>query len=130
MRLILISILCLTLALPVLAKPPLREVSEIDDGLMAVAIADEIRKSCDDIQPRMIRAYRQIKALERRARSLGYSEEEIEAYVTSDAEKKRMRRKAETWLASQGVAPSDTDALCRFGRDEISRGGPVGYFLR
>ena len=123
MRLILTSIVCMTLALPAVAKPPLREVSEIDDGLMAIAIADEIRKNCDDLQPRMVRAYRQIKAL-------GYSETEIDDYVKSDKEKKRMRGKAEIWLTTQGVNPKDTSALCKFGRDDISRGGPVGYFLR
>lgn len=130
MRLILTSIVCMTLALPAVAKPPLREVSEIDDGLMAIAIADEIRKNCDDLQPRMVRAYRQIKALEKRAKALGYSESEIDKYVKSDKEKKRMRGKAEVWLTSKGVNPKDTRALCKFGRDDISRGGPVGYFLR
>ena len=130
MRLFLTSIVCLTLAAPVGAKPPLSQVSEIDDGLMAIAIADEIRKSCDDISARMIRAYRQIKALESRAKALGYSDDEIDAYVNSEAEKKRMRKKAETWLASKGISASDEKALCRFGREDIARGGPVGFFLR
>lgn len=130
MRLFPTSVLCLALATPLWAKPPLSEVSEIDDGLMAIAIADEIRKSCDGINARMIRAYRQIKALENRAKSLGYSDDEIDAYVNSTSEKKRMRKKAESWLASKGIAPSDGKALCRFGREDIARGGPVGYFLR
>lgn len=130
MRLILTPILCLCLAAPVAAKPPLSEVSEIDDGLMAIAIADEIRKNCDGISARMIRAMRQIKALEKRATALGYSEQEIKSYVKSKAEKARMRKKANSYLASQGVAASDQKALCRYGREEIARGGPVGYFLR
>lgn len=130
MRLFLTPILCLTLAAPVWAKTPLSQVSEIDDGLMAIAIADEIRQNCDDINARMIRAYQQIKALENRAKALGYSDDEIDDYVNSSAEKKRMRKKAETWLASKGVAASDEKALCKFGRDDISRGGPVGFFLR
>ncbi|ASP21743.1 NADH dehydrogenase subunit E [Antarctobacter heliothermus] len=130
MRLFLTPILCLTLATPVWAKTPLNQVSEIDDGLMAIAIADEIRKNCNDISARMIRAYRQIQALEKRAKALGYSDDEIDTYVNSSAEKKRMRKKAETWLASKGVAASDEKALCKFGRDDIARGGPVGFFLR
>lgn len=130
MRLILTSFLCLCLALPASAKPPLREVSEIDDGLMAIAIADEIRKSCEGINARMIRALSQIKELERRAKALGYTDDEIDDYVNSSAEKKRMRQKAEAYLAAQGVNAKDEKALCRYGRDQIASGGPVGYFLR
>ncbi|MGP6085518.1 DUF5333 domain-containing protein [Antarctobacter jejuensis] len=130
MRLIPASILLIALAAPVAAKPPLREVAEIDNGLMAIAIADEIRKSCDDIQPRMIRAITQINALEQKARDLGYSKDEIDDYVTSKSEKARMRKKAESWLVSKGVNPNDRGALCQFGRDEIARGGAIGYFLR
>lgn len=130
MRLIPASILCLCIAMPAAAKPPLREVAEIDNGLMAIAIADEIRKSCDGIEPRMLRAISQINTLERKARDLGYSKDEIDDYVTSKAEKARMRQKAETWLASQGVNVRDRGALCQFGRDQIAAGGPIGYFLR
>jgi len=117
-------------ALPAASKPPLSEVSEIDNGLMTIAIADEIRKNCDDISARLIRAYQQIKTLERRAKALGYSDDEIDTYVNSDSEKARMRQKANAYLAAQGVSASDTKALCRFGRDQIAAGGPVGFFLR
>ncbi len=130
MRLIPASILLIALAAPVAAKPPLRDVAEIDNGLMAIAIADEIRKSCDDIQPRMIRAMSQINSLEKKARALGYSKDEIDDYVTSKSEKARMRKKAENWLASKGVNAKDRGSLCQFGRGEIARGGPIGYFLR
>jgi hypothetical protein len=130
MRLILTSAICLCLALPAAAKPPLSEVPEIDDGLMTIAIADEIRKTCDGISARMIRALRQIKALEKRAKQMGYSDEEIDDYVNSEREKRRMRTKAETYLVSQGVGSKDSKALCRFGRDQIASGGPIGYFLR
>lgn len=112
------------------AKPPLAEVAEIDDGLMAIAIADEIRKRCDGISARMIRALREVNALKSRAEDLGYSEEEIEDYVTSKSEKRRMRSKAEAWLADRGVPKGDAVALCQFGRDEIARASPIGRLLR
>ena len=55
-----------------LAKPPLREVSEVDDGVMHIAIADEIRKSCDGISARLIRAYSTLSSLKSLARDRGY----------------------------------------------------------
>lgn len=130
MRLIPAVLALATLAAPVHAKPPLRDVAQIDNGLMAVAIADEIRKKCDGIDARMIRALSQLNTLKGMAKDMGYSNEEIDDYVTSKAEKERMRKKAETWLASQGVNAKDRAALCAFGKADIARGGPVGTFLR
>ncbi|MHA6347174.1 DUF5333 domain-containing protein [Roseivivax sp. CAU 1761] len=115
---------------PAEAKPPLREVAEIDDGLMAVAIADEIRKSCDGISARMIRAYARLSSLKSKAQELGYSDDEIDDYVTSKDEKRRMRAKAEAYLARRGVESGRTDALCRFGRAEIAADSAIGSLLR
>lgn len=125
-----IVLVCLSLACPAAAKAPLRDVPEIDNGLMAVAIADEIRKRCDGIDARMVRALATLNGLKSRARDLGYSKDEIDDYVTSKSEKTRMRAKAEAWLSGQGVASSDTGALCAFGRDEIRDGSAIGRLLR
>ena len=130
MRLILSTILFAVLAVPATAKPPLRDVAAIDDGLMAIAIADEIRKSCDDIRARMVRAMSTINDLKSQARALGYSDDEIEDYVTSKSEKARMRSKATAFLASKGVAASDKSALCRFGKSEIAQSTAIGRLLR
>lgn len=130
MRLIPFLTVCLLVAAPVAAKPALKDVREIDDGLMQIAIADEIRKSCSNISARMIRAMGRLNALERKAKDLGYSKSEIDAYVNSKAEKKRMRAKATSYLKTKGVNANDTKALCRFGKSEISRGTAIGSLLR
>ena len=130
MRLVPTIILMASLAMPAMAKPALRDVAEIDNGLMAIAIADEIRKSCDGISARMIRAYSTINDLKSKAESLGYSDDEIDDYVTSKAEKERMRAKATTYLASKGVKLSDKPALCAFGKDEIAANTAIGRLLR
>lgn len=114
----------------VLAKPPLREVAEIDDMVMKVAIADEIRKSCDGISARLLTAYSTLNGLKRQARDLGYSEDEIEQYVTSKAEKARMRDKAEAFLISNGVAANDRAALCQFGKAQIRAETEIGQLLK
>lgn len=130
MRLIPVLTLCLALAAPAFAKPHLREVPEIDDTLMQIAIADEIRKTCDDINARMIRAFAQVTQLESRAKSLGYSSDEIDDYVSSKSEKRRMREKASGWLAAQGVKADDDKALCAFGKAQIKNDTYIGSLLR
>jgi hypothetical protein len=114
----------------VLAKPPLREVAEIDDMVMKVAIADEIRKSCDDINARLLTAYMTLNGLKSRARDLGYSDEEIEHYVTSKSEKARMRAKAEAYLSDNGIPANDRAALCRFGQAQIRSQTEIGQLLK
>jgi hypothetical protein len=112
------------------AKQPLREVASIDDALMYVAIADAIRKSCDTINARLIRAYSELNRLKALARDMGYTEEEVEAYVTSKSEKARMKDKAEAFLQANGVRPDDTPALCRFGQEQIQAQTEIGQLLR
>ncbi len=123
-------LMAVVLAMPAAAKPHLRDVAKIDDHLMAVAIADEIRKTCDDISARMVRAYAVLRGLKTEARALGYSEEEIEDYVTSKAEKARMRVKATAWLAAQGVDAKKNSDLCAFGKQEITKASKIGELLR
>lgn len=126
----LILALTFPLAGPALAKVPLSKVSAIDDSLMEVAIADEIRKQCNGISARMFRALGRLEDLKALALSMGYSKKEIEDYVTSKSEKRRMRSKAEAFLSGQGVNPKDKSQLCRFGSAEMKRGTGIGTLLR
>ena len=111
-------------------RPPLREVQEIDGALLAIAIADEVRRRCDAIAPRWLRAYARLSSLEARAAELGYSDAEIEDYIESEDEKARMRRLGEAYVRQQGYDPAVTAELCAFGRDEIASGSAVGRLLR
>ena len=63
------------------AKPPLRDVAEIDGALFDLGVADRIRKNCPTISARMLRAISYVHDLEQRARALGYTSEEIDAYM-------------------------------------------------
>jgi hypothetical protein len=133
MRKVVIGLLALSLisgAAMAAAKPNLREVKAIDDGLMAVAIADDLRKKCDNISPRLITAYNYLGQLKRIARDMGYSSAEIEAHVKSQAEKERMRTKAEAYLAAQGISRANTASYCAYGVQEIKNGSQIGALLR
>ena len=113
-----------------LAKPPLRDVPEIDDALFDVALANEIRKNCSEISARIIKGLGYLRSLQNQARELGYSDAEIEAYRTSDVEKDRMRRQGDVWLSARGVDKEVEADWCRVGRDEISKSSRVGGLLR
>ncbi|WP_371054740.1 DUF5333 domain-containing protein [Rhodosalinus sp. K401] len=112
------------------ARPPLREVEEIDGALLAVAIADEIRTRCDTIDARMLRALATLNRLENRARDLGYTKSEIDAYVNSKDEKARIRALGERYVRQQGADPESLADICDLGRREIARGSAIGALLR
>ncbi|MFD1343821.1 DUF5333 domain-containing protein [Litorisediminicola beolgyonensis] len=112
------------------AAASLSDEADINRGLLAVGIADEVRKKCDSIEPRLIRAYSFLNDLKAQARAKGYSDDEIEAYVTSDAEKKRMRALGEAYLQKNGVDLKDASSYCTFGEEEIAKGSQIGVLLR
>lgn len=130
MRLSFVFLFSLAMAQPLAAKVPLQEVLEIDDALMKIAIADEIRNRCDDIHARIFRAMARLDRLKRLALSKGYTRDEIEDYVTSKAQKRRMEVKAKAYLTDLGVDHDAPGALCRFGKAEIKRDSEIGQILR
>jgi hypothetical protein len=130
MKHVLITALCGLIALPAAARQPLSEVREIDDGLFYVALANEIRKSCDDIEPRIFMALSTLRSLNSKARAMGYTQAEIDAYTDSDAEKARMRARGAEYYAARGVDPAVPQDLCALGRAEIQRNSQIGVLLK
>lgn len=130
MRMIAPLILALLLAGTAQAKPALRDVPEIDNNMLWVALAIEISDRCDQIAPRTMKGLVYLNALRNKAQEMGYSNEEIRAYVKSDTEKARMRKKGEAYVRARGLDPADTGDLCKLGFAEISRGSQIGVFLK
>lgn len=121
---------CLTVSTAAAAKPPLRDVAYVDDGLFQIAVANVIRKGCEDIDARMFKAFSVLRDLKNHALSLGYTEAEIDAFVDSDIEKDRMRARGAELFAARGVNPENSEDLCRLGREEIAKNSPVGELLK
>ncbi|MCX7559430.1 DUF5333 domain-containing protein [Sulfitobacter sp. F26204] len=115
---------------PAMAKPPLREVAAIDDALFDLGLADIIRKECPTISARMFKAIGYVRNLEQKARGMGYSQAEIEAYTDSDAEKNRLRAKAAAFFRARGVDTSDPQSYCVLGQQEIQKSSRIGSLLR
>lgn len=125
--------LAVTLAVPagtVHAKPSLRDVPEIENIIFAAALAHEISKNCHSIKPRKVKAIGMAWALKSRANDLGYSDDEIRAYVESDAEKARMRAKGRRFLNANGVNYSKPETFCTFGHAEIAESSAIGVLLK
>lgn len=112
------------------AKPPLREVPEISDGIFTIVVANEIRRKCDDIGGRLLKGIAQIRRLKARANDLGYSDGEIRALLDSEAEKARMIDRGRAYMAKAGLDYDTPGDLCRLGRLEIKNNSAIGALLR
>ena len=108
----------------------LQDETKINNGLLAVGIADEIRNRCDSISARTFTALGFLNGLKREARAKGYSNDEINAYTKSNAEKAKMRKRGQGYLAQNGASTSDAASMCRLGRAEIAKRSQIGVLLR
>ena len=126
------SVLALLIALPTSswAKPHLREVSEIDNSLYWIALASEISKKCDTLGARRLKGLNELWRLKGLANDMGYSDTEIRAYVESDVEKARMRKKGEGYLVALGANYDKPETFCAVGRAEIKKNSAIGVYLK
>ena len=112
------------------SKPTLQSVPVVEDGLFNVSVADKIRRECGDISGRYLKARAVLSDLYEIARGEGYTDEEIEAYVSSEEQKNRMRAKRDAYLVGQGVVKSNPASYCAAGRAEIDKSSQIGALLR
>ncbi|OIQ33723.1 MAG: hypothetical protein BM562_00700 [Alphaproteobacteria bacterium MedPE-SWcel] len=112
------------------ARPSLRDVPEIENPLFAVAVASEVAETCDQLAPRTLKGLNQLYKIRSRANALGYSDNEIKAYVKSDQEKARMRAKGTRLLMQEGVKLDQPETFCTYGMAEIEKNSAIGVLLR
>lgn len=108
----------------------LKNESDINDGLLAIAVADKIRRECSSIGARFFRAQGFINDLKSLAEHRGYSQADIDAYINDDVEKAKMRERRNAYFEARGASNLDPESLCVLGRDEISRNSRIGHLLR
>ena len=126
--------LSLTLALsgisaPMRAATSLAEDQHITHSLMSAAVGDVIRKNCPSISARIFVAFSKVKELERYALGLGFSKAEIDAFISSKSERKRIRQATEDYLQKNGVVEGKKETYCSLGRAEIADGSLIGQLL-
>ncbi len=112
------------------ALTPLHENPVVVKGFYAIGLADEVRKNCDDISPRLLRAYYYLKSLERYARDSGYSESQIQELIDNKSEKEKLRAQIRADLAERGASPKNPEGYCTVGLEEIAKGSAAGKLLR
>ncbi|MEM6889951.1 MAG: DUF5333 domain-containing protein [Pseudomonadota bacterium] len=111
------------------ARPALRDVPQIDNGLFTIGLADRIRKTCPEISARMLVALGELSSLQRLARDMGYTRDEVETHLDSEAEKDRLRARASAYFEDRGLN-EDVAGHCALGRSEIAQNSAVGRLLR
>ena len=114
---------------PTASAASLAQEADINNRLLEIAVADEIRKSCDVISPRIFTAWRRMQALKAEAIARGYTEAEIEAYVNDKDEKRKMRARSDAYVREHEAEPNDAQSLCRLGKEEIAKQSRIGSLL-
>ncbi|SFR42291.1 hypothetical protein SAMN04488005_1757 [Yoonia tamlensis] len=112
------------------AQTALRDQPEVRDGIIQVGMAYEISQQCDEIRARTFRGISYLQSLKRRAAELGYSEAEIDAYVSDRDEKRRLEAIAREQLSLLGVVADDPATYCAVGRAQMAANTRVGWLLR
>ena len=118
-----------TLAGPAAALEPLSSEKYINDRLIAARIADRIRRECPTIEGRIVYAFTQARALERYALGKGYTKDQIDAFLDSKPDRKRIYAVAEDYMARKGVKKGDAASFCRLGQAEIASKSVTGSLL-
>ena len=109
---------------------PLRDDPTITSGLTVIAVGRRIHDECPSISARMVRSLTFAEGLVSHARGLGYTRNELNAYIDDRDEQDRYREIARSYFAQRAADWDDPDSLCRVGRDEIAANSPIGRLLR
>ena len=113
-----------------MTKEGLDQEVEINEGLIAISMADRIRTSCPEISARFIEAFIFLKSLESKALALGYDGSEIKAFINDADEKDRVLGLAHARLTTIGALPDQPATYCTVGLAEIQTGSAIGKLLK
>jgi hypothetical protein len=112
------------------AQSALKDVLRVRDGIIHVGMAFEISERCDSLRPRTFRGLSFLNSLKNHARDLGFSDDEIDAYVNDDAEKDRLEGIARQQLTLLGADDANDASYCAVGRAQMEANTRVGWLLR
>lgn len=112
------------------ANALLRSDERVWDGLLNAAIIAHIVRGCEQIEgPSRLARRTYFLPLYNRARRLGASRAQIEAFIDDEGEQARLEADVHRYIESTGARPDDAASLCALGRAEIAARTPVGRRL-
>ena len=111
------------------ALPPLGEQAAVVDKLVAVRVADRIRRTCPTISARMLRVLAESNALKSQAAGLGYDEDVVRAFLDDKSERAKIYARAEAYLSAEGAREGDPESFCDVGRKEIAANSYAGSLI-
>ena len=122
--------LALAAGLAAPSQARLADEADLNAGLQVIAAGNFIRRACPEIEARRVRGLAYIRQLALEARSRGYSDDAIRAYVEDDAAKAVVEGRAMDYLRARGLGAAAPEDFCRVGRAEIAEGTAIGRLLR
>ncbi|MDT0683682.1 DUF5333 domain-containing protein [Roseicyclus sp. F158] len=125
-----LSLLLLSAAATGANAQGLRGETDINAGLKATATAVELSDNCPGVNARLLRGINYLRQLEQMAKDRGYSQSEIDAYVDSRKDKKRLEAEARAELSAKGAVEGDRESYCKVARAEMAEGSAIGRLLR
>ena len=117
------------LAGPAAALPPLSQERHINESLVQARVADMLRRGCPSLDARILRAFGEARKLKRYALDQGYSEAQIDAFLDSRDERRRIYAEADRYMTANGVVSGQPETFCRLGQQEIERKTIAGSLL-
>lgn len=100
------------------------------EGFYAIGMADEIRKTCPTIEPRLVAAWSFLESLKSYARKQGYSNDDIKALQDNKTAKNELKARINADLAARGAVKGVPDGYCTIGQEEIAKDSAAGRLLK
>jgi hypothetical protein len=108
----------------------LREDAHVTEKLVAAQAGDILRNACPKARARMFVVFGEMMSLKSYAKSQGYDEPTVKAFLADKAEKKRIRQLANAYLAKAGFIKGDEASACATARAEVASATFTGSLLR
>jgi len=112
------------------AKSLLIENENIWHELLQISVASKISEECTSIEARKIKGLFALLQIKSVAKELGYTDNEINEFVSSEENKKKLKNETDVYLLDNGVDLNNVKTVCLFGQSEIDQETTIGSLLR
>ena len=131
MRFFVLICFCLLSFIPIAnAKSLLIDNENIWHELLQISVANKISEECTSIDARKIKGLFALLQIKSVAKELGYTDNEINEFVSSEENKKKLKNETDIYLLDNGVDLNNVKIICLFGHREIDQETTIGSLLR